>query len=575
VPPGVQWADPDNRLIFATGPLGGTTIGGSGTFTVITKGPLTNGATTTQANGFFGAFLKFCGYDAVVVQGAASRWLYLHISDGGAELRDASHLLGKDTWETDDAVKAELKSKEGSMSVFGIGPAGENLVKFASVAGDKGHVAGHNGTGAVMGSKKLKVIAVARDKQRLSLHDRRQLLDISRSFLERTKSRGDALDTFNWGTLQGVVNAERGGYLPIKNYQTNVFDISPEELDKFSAEYIRGNFDPTPNPCWACQLHHCHMMKITEGPYEGEVVEEPEYEGFSAWGSATGQTQVASTMVISNEVDKLGLETNEAGWLMGLVMECYEKGIINREDTDLLEMTWGNAEATMEMLRKIAHREGFGDTLAEGTMRAANLIGGEAPNLAIHTMKGNTPRGHDHRSLWQEMFDTCVSSTGTIESQRAIDRESFGLSPTGDPFDPDDVVKLTTTTKGAMQFEDALGVCRFNTRTDMVLLCEAVQAATGWNYTMDDAMQMGRRTVNLLKAFNLRHGIGPELDKPSPRYGSTPADGSVKGVGIAPNWDTMVQDYYEQMGWDRETSKPLPETLKALSLDSVIDDLWG
>ncbi len=575
VPPGIEWSDPENRLILASGPLGGTPIGGSGSFSVTTKGPLTNGATTTQANGFWGAFIKFCGYDAVVVQGAASRWLYLHISDDGAELHDASNLLGQDTWEMDDAIKAELKRSEKGMSVVGIGPAGENLVKLAAIAGDKGHVAGHNGVGAVMGSKKLKAIAVDRGKKRLSLHNRKQLLELSHWFLDENKKKSMPSDTYNWGTLQGLTNQEKGGTLPIKNYMTNIWDISPEDLEGFSAEYIRGVFDPDPNPCWACQMHHCHMMKITEGPYEGEVVEEPEYEGFAAWGPVTGQTDVASTMMVSNEVDKLGLETNECGWLMGLVMECYEKGMINIEDTDMLEMTWGNAETTRAMLRKIANRDGFGDLLAEGTMRAAKAIGGEAPSLAIHTMKGNSPRGHDHRSLWQEMFDTCVSNTGTIESQRAINRTQFGLSERGEPFDPKDIVNLTTATKGAMQFEDSLGVCRFNTRTEIDHLCQAVNAATGWDFTFDDAMKVGRRTVNLLKAFNLQHGIGPELDKPSPRYGSTPVDGKVEGVGITEHWDQMVSEYYEGMGWDRKTSKPLPETLKALGLEPVVDDLWS
>lgn len=575
VPPGIEWSDSENRMILATGPLGGTNVGGSGTFSVITKGALTNGATSTQANGFMGAYMKFCGYDGIIVQGAARRWLYLHVHDGGAELRDASHLLGKDTWETDDLIKRELGQREQGMSVFCIGPAGENLVKFAAICGDKGHVAGHNGTGAVMGSKRLKAIAVERGRQRVAVSQRRRLLEVSRELLDFIKDSPTALNTYLWGTLQGVTRANEGGWLPIKNYTTNIYPISKEDLERYSAEYIRGHFEPKKNPCWACQLHHCHMMRITEGPYVGEIVEEPEYEGFAAWGPVTGQTDVAQTMVISNDVDRLGFDTNECGWLIGMVMECYEKGILTLEDTDGLEMHWGNAPATRAMLRKIAHREGFGDILAEGVMRAAAHLGGEVPNMAVHTMKGNSPRGHDHRTIWYELFDTCVSNTGTIETSRQVDRVRFGLSSRDEPFNPDDVVALTARTKGCMQFEDSLGVCRFNTRTNMSLLVEAVKAATGWDITFEEAMEIGRRSVNLLRAFNLRHGITADKDRPSPRYASTPVDGPAQGVSIMPHWDKMVADYYQQMGWERESGKPVPDTLRSLGLGHVVADIWG
>ncbi|MBI4201072.1 MAG: hypothetical protein HY531_02135 [Chloroflexi bacterium] len=573
VPPGVQWADPENRLVLASGPLGGTSVGGTGTFSVSTKGALTNGATTTQANGFLGAYLRFCGYDAIVVQGEASRWLYLLIREGGAELKDAGHLMGRDTWETDTLIKQELGHRERAMSVFCIGPAGENLVKFAAICGDKGHVAGHNGVGAVMGSKKLKAIAVERGKRRIPVKEPRRLLDVSRQLLDYIKVN-PGLDTYNWGTLQGVTNASAGGWLPVKNYTTNIYPIAKAELERYGAEYIRGQFQPKKNPCWACQLHHCHLMRITEGQYKGELVEEPEYEGFAAWGPATGQTDVANTMVISNDVDRLGFDTNECGWVIGMVMECYEKGILTLEDTDGLAMGWGNADATRAILRRIAHRQGIGDILAEGAMRAAARLGGEVPSMAVHTMKGNSPRGHDHRTLWHELFDTCVSNTGTIETSRAVDRSVFGLPQSANPFSTEDVVLLTAKTKGSMQFEDSLGICRFNSRTHMGLLVEAVRAATGWDFTFDEAMDVGLRTVNLLRVFNLRHGIGPEMDRPSPRYGSTPVDGPAQGVSIMPHWDSMVGDYYEMMGWDRQTSRPQPETLRRLGLESLIPTIW-
>ncbi len=175
VTPGVQWNSPENRLIVATGPLGGTRMGGSGTISIVTKGPLTNGAVATQANGFMGAYMKFAGYDGIIFQGAANHWVYLYMHDGKAELRDARHLLGKNTWETEDAIKAELGYSEKGMSVFCVGPAGENLVKFAGVFGDKDHVAGHNGSGAVMGSKRLKAFCAARGRGSVVVTNREKL----------------------------------------------------------------------------------------------------------------------------------------------------------------------------------------------------------------------------------------------------------------------------------------------------------------------------------------------------------------------------------------------------------------
>jgi len=576
VPPGVEWSDSENRLILATGPLGGSSIPGSGSYSVVTKGPLTNGATASQANGFFGAYLRFCGYDGVIVQGAASRWLYLHIREDGAELRDASRLAGKDTWETSDLIKQELNRRESGISIACVGPAGENLVKLASLVTDKGHVAGHNGLGAVMGSKKLKAIAVDRNRGRPPFRDVRRLREIGNWFTDTKKGNPNRVQSFFWGTLEGVHRGGLAGTLPVKNYTTNKYPISPELLEKYSAGYIRANFEPRRNPCWGCQSHHCHMMRIPEGRYRGERVEEPEYEAMAAWGPVTGQTDVASTLVIANDVERWGMETNEMGWLMALVMECYEKGILTLEDTDGLEMTWGNAQATREMLRKIAFREGFGDVLAEGVMRAARLIGGEAPNMAVHTMKGNSPRGHDHRIAWLEMFDTGVSNTGTIESHRGqTPRELYGIPAQFNQFEPDAVVNFTVKAKPAMQFEDCLGVCRQCTFLLTSKEVEAIQAATRWeDFTFEEAKAVGLRIVNRLKAFNLRHGIGPELDRPSPRYGSTPVDGPAQGVSIMPHWDRMVHDYYEQMGWDRESGRPLPETLRDLGLDDVANDLW-
>ncbi len=401
VPAGVEWSDERNCIVMATGPLGGTTIGGSGTISVVTKGPLTNGAVAAQANGFFGAFLKFCGYDGIILKGKAKRWLYLHIGDGKVEFRDASYLRGKDTWETTELILNELGKTARSVSIARIGPAGESLVKFSSIFVDKGHTASHGGVGAVMGSKRLKAIAVDKGSTRPALKDKTQFSDIARQFmnniLDDPKERGGV---YTWGTLNTVRERTlaKDGILPVKNYSTTVYDITPDAIEKYGGAYIRSHFEPKPNPCWACRMHHDHLITITDGPFKDYVGVEPEYECFASFGPVIGVTDVAATIFLANETDRLGMDANETGWMIGLLMECYEKGVLKQDDADGLELTWGNYETANQIMHKIAKREGFGNILAEGVMRAAQLIGGEAPNLAIHTMKGNTPRAHDHRN---------------------------------------------------------------------------------------------------------------------------------------------------------------------------------
>lgn len=571
---GVSWSDPENRLIIASGPLGGTGVNGSGTISVITVGALTEGATTSQANGFLGAYLRLNGYDGIIIQGAAPSLTYLYIHDGQAELRDATHLAGVDTWDMIDRFAEELIVQPSQISVFGIGPAGENLVRFAAIVGDRGHVAGHNGTGAVMGSKRLKAVVVRRARGRVLVHQPELLSDIARQIFERIDKEG----TYRWGTLRGVKrNATGYGLLPVKNYATSVWDIPPEQLDTWDGPYIQEHYDPQRHSCWACRLNHCTIMTIPDGPHKGFVGEESEYEQFAAFGPVIDNKDAGEAFFLANQCDRLGFENNEMGWLIGLVMECYEKGLLTREQLGGLDMRWGNTEATYELMRKIAFREGVGHMLAEGVKRAAEHIGGEALSMAIYTMRGNSPRGHDHRVRWTEMLDTATSDTGTVAigpmfGMPADALKALGVERLPDIFSPEETVSFNAKTSGAMLFEDSLGVCRFNTRTDLPHLVEALNAATGWEVTVEEALRIGRRAINLLRAFNIQHGVGPHLDQLSPRYGSTPIDGPSEGKTIQPHWERMVSDYYLQLGWD-ENGVPTRETLESLGLAHVADDL--
>lgn len=570
VPPRVAWDDPQNRLIFASGPLGGTRVPGSGTYSVVAKGPMTNLAGASQANGFFGAYLKFCGFDAIIFQGRAAGPVFLEIGDDGARLRDARALAGKDTLETEAALRDMLGAPGRALSVACIGPAGEHRVRFAMICGDGGHVAAHNGLGAVMGAKNLKAIALHRAGKRPPLHDQATLRSLATTMVSQSQALfGGSLHY--WGTGGGFSAAHHGGWLPVRNYTTNLF----AEHANLDGRNLRVTFPWKPNRCFACGLNHCTTIKVTNGPYAGLEAEEPEYEALSGLGSQLGIADPATVVMLTNTVDRLGLNVNEAGWVLGWLMECFERGLISHADTDGLTMTWGNAAAARAMLYKIAYREGCGALFAEGVKRAAEHFGGEAYAAGVFTLKGATPRGHDHRGRWTEMLDTCVGNTSTIEATSGYDpAEPLGVPPITDRFSPEQIARTIAGVSGRRPFDDSLGICRF-CASDFPTLLQALNAATGWEVDTAGALRLGRRTINRFRAFNFRHGLNADLELPSPRYWSTPVDGPVAGKGIREHFPRLRADYYRHMGWDPVTGKPLPETLRDLGLEREARDLWG
>jgi aldehyde:ferredoxin oxidoreductase len=574
VPPEVGWDHPENRLVMATGVLAGLPVWGSGGLTVITRGAMTNGATSTQANGFFGTSLKYSGYDAIVLQGQAPKWVYVFIHNDTVELRDAKHLLGKDTWETQDALHEETGFKGHQLSVYTSGVAGENLVRFAGIHGDYGHVASKNGCGAVLGSKRVKAVAIVRGSQPLSVADPKGLYTTADSISHDLRTNPTTQGLYRLGTLPGVSNLSKLGVLPIKNYTTNEW---PAGVDKaqWEGQALRDGFDHRGHQCNACGMHHCHQVVLGKGEHKGAIVDEPEYEGWSC-GWAMGVTDPTDAAWLNTQLDRAVVDLNEFGWLLGWVIECYEKGYLTKKQLDGIEPKWGDVKAANALLQKLIRREGWiGNLLAEGVKKASEQLGGPAADCAIYTQKGASPRGHDHRGRWEEMLDTCMSSTGTLESGQSVEPGELGLPARFNPVGADDVVKIVAGMLGRRHFEDSLGTCIFTTRTTLKNLCLAVSAATGWDYTVDEAIRFGRRTACLLRAFNLRCGIGPELEKPSKRYGSTPVDGPIKGIGIADQWENMVASWYERVGYDRKTGRPKQDTLVKLGLERVARDLWG
>jgi aldehyde:ferredoxin oxidoreductase len=568
VPPEVKWSEPENRLIWTSGPLAGSGVFGAGTFNVITKAPMSNLAGASQANGFLGAYLKFSGFDGIIFQGVSTKLVYLWINGGRAEIREASHLAGKDVWEVEDQLRAELGVKERDVSIYATGPAAEHKVLYSAICGDRGHVVAHSGIGAVMGSKNLKAVVAYKGNVNFEIHDPEGLKEKNRELFEFAKTFGPPF--YKWGTGGGFSPIYGAGALPVKNLTTNIFP----EHEKMNGQYMRSHFKIRSMPCYKCAMAHVKEVTVTEGPYTGFVGEEPEYEQLAAWGPMIGNTDLGAVVMLTKEVDKLGMDCNEASWSIGWAMECFEKGVFTEKATDGLDLSWGNVEAVRELLNRVARREGFlGNLLADGVMRASKKIGGEAENWAVYVKKGVTPRTHDHRGRWSELFDTCVTNTGTLESTWAgTHTQMVDLPAVTDPFSHEEMSTLNSKFNGIRQFDDCVGTCRIAApHPKLVLNC--FNAVTGWNWSLNDAFIVGRRVVNLLRVFNFRHGMKAEDEIPSKRYGSVPVDGPAEGKDVMAKWNWMVENYYKLMGWDKITGKPLPETLEKLDLKALVGDL--
>jgi len=568
VSPGVEWSDPENRLIWTTGPLAGSGVFGASTFNVVTKGPMTNLAGSSQANGFFGAYLKSAGFDGIVFQGTSPTPVYLLVRDGAAEIRDARHLVWRDVFDVEDLLRRELGVKEREVSIYAIGPAGEHRVRYSAIVGDGGHLAAHNGVGAVMGSKNLKAVVAYKGTDTFGIYDPEALRKANRELYEVARTWGPPFQ--KWGTAGGFSAIYGVGALPVRNLTTNLYP----NHERMNGQFIRTHFKVKPKPCHKCPVSHVVQVTVTEGPYCGFVGEEPEYESLAAWGPVIGNDEVGATVMLTREADRLGMDCNEASWTIGWAIECFEKGVFTTRETDGIELRWGNVEGVRELLNRIARREGYlGDLLADGVMRASRRVGGEAADWAVYAQKGVTPRGHDHRGRWCELFDTCVTNTSTIESTfGGLKPELVDLPPVTDPFSHDEVSTLNAKFNGIRQFDDCLGICRLAS-PDPKLILKCLNAVTGWDWMLKDAFTVGRRVVNQLRVFNFRHGMKAQDERPSKRYGSVPIDGPTQGRDIMEKWAWMLENYYRLMGWDPKTGKPLPQTLKELGLAELIRDL--
>jgi len=559
--PKIDPLDPENELIFATGPLSGTLAPSSGTASVITKSPLTNTCLDSYASGFFGPELKFAGYDTVIIRGRASKPVYILINDGKAEIRDASHLWGQKTSDTSNKIREEIGDKE--IKIACIGPAGENLVRFSSIITDRRSF-GRGGSGAVMGSKKLKALAV-RGSGDIKIADEKAFLEaVNEAFeIEKSSTRSGFLrDWMFLGTPGGLPIVQMAGILPTRNFSTGVF----EQYDKLSGNEMKKRFYYRDIACYNCFLHCGKTSIIRDGPYADTVTEGPEYETMALLGSNCGIDYPEAVAHANLLCDEHGMDTMSTGGVIGFAMECYERGLINKEDTEGIDLRFGNHEALIQTIEKIALRKGFGNMLAEGVMRLSREIGHGSGAFAMH-VKGLEFPSWDPRGLKGSGLAFATSHRGACHKRGIMGEEIFGKSG----FSIENKAVSVKQTQDIVAVFFSLGVCRFATMaTPLSLWAKLLTSATGIDFDEAKLMLAGERAENLTRLFNVREGFLRKDDNLPKRMMEEPMpEGPAKGQLITrEELDKMLDEYYKLRGWSMD-GVPTEEKLQELDLINV------
>ena len=556
-------ADPlgeGNKLIAAAGPLSGLLIPGAGKTTFAAKSPATGGYADSNVGGLFSAEMKYAGYDLIILDGVSPEPVYLFIDDDTVELRDASAYWGQGSITGETALKDELGE---DFQIAIIGPGGENLVKYACISHDFGRQAGRAGVGAVMGSKKLKAIAVHGTKS-IPVADVDEFRRIGREMYDYCKA-SDAWEVWvRLGTSGVNVASNEWGSFPTRNFQSGYFD----EIETMTGEYMREKIVITDKACFACP---CACGKYSYSKKWDIHVEGPEYETAAFLGADVAVSDIEDVAYANYLCDELGVDTISAGNVIAFATECFEKGIITSKDTGGLELSFGDSEAVFELIRKIAKREGVGDVLAEGVKRAAQVFGGESADFAMH-IKGLEISGYDSRNAPAMLLAYMTADVGGHHNRAwAI---TYDIEVGRDAITEDKAAKVIEL-QHIRPLIDCLGTCRLQwVELGMPLdyYAPAMQAITGLGRSWDDLVHVSERVWNLTRAFWVREvdAFGREWDYPPPRWYTDPVTtGPTKGKLVArEDVDRLLDMYYRQRGWDAN-GIPTQEKLDQLALDFV------
>jgi aldehyde:ferredoxin oxidoreductase len=569
--PKVDPYSPENTLIFLTGPLTGTLVPGSGTYTVMTRNTLTGLVVSSQANGYFGARLKYAGYDGIIIKGCSEKPVYINIENGNVKIEDAKELVGRDTFTTEEILKKKYGESgfDHHISVSTIGPAGEQKVRFASIVSDRGHVAASGGVGAVMGSKNLKAIVVHGNfGVPLDSNNIKNFWKCICRWREESRSSAMGKTVDQYGSLGFFTPYHSRGWVPIKNLTTNIFNREKY----FDGVYVRNRLHlKQPRSCYSCTFHHCHIVEVVQGKFKGMVGEEPEYEILAGFGPNWGNGEPGAVTMLNDLNDRLGMDGKEVSFLISMLMEGYEKGFVNKRYLDGIDLTWGNIEGIQTLLKKISKREGIGNLLAEGVMRVAQELGPEFLKMAVYVKRGNAPHIHDLRTRWGTLFTQAISNTG---SQEGIDMTSRAMPELGiekPTSEPDYyLAEVQTKTGPARQFAECLGFCYYQTPTWRTMI-DTVNTLTGSEIDLNEALKIGHRVINLLRMFNKREGLEKEDDSFSFRIGEAPINGPSYGKTMLQSFEKIRNIYYRMMGWD-DNGFPTRETLEKLDLIFTLNE---
>lgn len=578
VPPEVDPYSPQNVVVIASGALNGLPVPSASRLVTATKSPMTGALGDNNSGGYFAPEMKYAGFDAIVIKGASEEPVYLFVKDGQAELRPARQLWGCKVHETHQRIIAETGDEDTHVLV--IGPAGENRVRYACVVTDEESVGGRCGIGAVLGSKRLKAIAV-RGSRDVRIADPPRLKKVIDDYLMSIAGEPWTESLHRWGTPFLTEHRQTLGIWGAKNFQSGIVANG----EKISGEMFRQKFLVKPTGCMGCFIRCRRYSAVTVGdsPF---YTKGPEYETIHALGAKPNITNPETILRAHYLCDEYGMDEQSAGSTIAMAMELYERGILKQEQTDGQELVFGNEKAFLYFIHKIASRQGFGDLLAEGTRVMGQRL--KADYYAIH-VKGLEVDAADPRKQETRALTYAVATRGAchLRGNPYIDefikpeeaKAYFGTDAVSDINSLEGKGKMVAWSEDWVTLADLMGICKFAwyrsrdfgmlVRRGLEMVTEAYQAATGIAMTSREMYRCGERVYNVEKIFNLRNGLGRASDYPPERFFKEKLTGPAEGAVLnRENYDRLLDDYYEARGWSPDTGVPTSEKLQELSLDA-------